>query len=78
MNCTVEKEILEKAKKCKHNFICQAVGGKPHCRISDTVNGSVFFTASRHPMGCAYQCSFGSAYMCTCPVRQEIYRKHRI
>jgi hypothetical protein len=78
MKLDVQDEILDQATQCKHNCICQGVGGKPHCRISDTVNGSVFFTPTRHPMGCPYQCSFGSTFMCTCPVRQEIYKQYRI
>jgi hypothetical protein len=78
MKLDVDKKILALATKCQHHHICQAVGGKPHCAISETVNGSVFFTPCRHPVGCPYQCSFGSSFMCTCPVRQEIYKNHRI
>lgn len=66
------------ADQCKNNGICQSEGGQPYCRISETIGEKVYFTETRHPMGCPYQHSFGSAFMCTCPVRQEIYRKHKI
>ena len=75
MKIEVKDETLEKATECKHHYICMAVGGKPHCKISESVGESVFFTESCHPLGCPYQCSFGSSFLCTCPVRQEIFKK---
>ena len=78
MKLDVKKEILDAASQCDHNYICQSVGGKPYCKISDTVNAMVFFTEGKHQLGCNYQHPFGSSFMCTCPVRQEIYLKHKI
>ena len=77
MKYTIDKAILKKADKCPHNFTCQSNGGKPQCTISESVGGTVLFTTSRPPAGCRYQCSFGSAFICSCPVRREIFRKHR-
>ncbi|VGO16829.1 hypothetical protein PDESU_05421 [Pontiella desulfatans] len=78
MEANVPLDTLNKATKCKHNCVCQTEGGKPYCQISETVNGTVFFVNSRHPNGCSYQHAFGSVFMCTCPVRQEIYTKLHI
>ncbi|VGO22364.1 hypothetical protein [Pontiella sulfatireligans] len=78
MKLAVKTETLNAAGKCKHNHVCQTDGGLPHCAINETVNGKVFFTKDRETTGCPYQHSFGSAFMCMCPVRQEIYRKYKI
>ena len=77
MKYTIDNAILKKADKCPHNFICQSKGGKPHCTISESVGGTVLFTSGRPPLGCSYQSSFGSTFICSCPVRSEILRKHR-
>ncbi len=78
MKLNVNKDILKLATECARGQICQQGGGKPCCEISDTVNGTVFFTDKRHPMGCDYQCGFGSKHLCVCPVRQEIHKQHRL
>lgn len=57
--------------------MCLADGGKPHCTITETVGDKVFFVKERHPAGCPYQCSFGNAYMCLCPVHQDLHLKKR-
>ena len=78
MDYEIDEAIVKKADMCPHNQICLTAGGKPHCEIKETINDSVFFLKCRQPSSCAYQHSFGSAYMCSCPVRQEIYKKYRI
>lgn len=72
------KEIKKKNAFCAPNCVCQTEGGEPYCKITGTVNNSIFFTASRHPDGCSRQHGFGSSYICMCPVRQEIYRTKNI
>ncbi len=77
MGPSIDKNIQQKASKCPHGYICQQPGGKPCCKVTESINDSVFFTKSRNPLGCPYQHSFGSAHMCTCPVRIEMFRKNR-
>jgi hypothetical protein len=74
----IAPETVEKATKCPHNRVCLSVGGKPCCKIECTVNDIVFFTQEKTSTGCPYQASFGYSFMCTCPVRQEIFLKHRV
>lgn len=78
MKDNVDKELLKKADKCPHDFICQAADEKPRCTISETVNGKVHFLECRSSFICNYQRSFGSSFICACPVRQEIYKKQGI
>ncbi|WP_372807112.1 hypothetical protein [Pontiella sp.] len=78
MSTLISQKTLDAASNCKHNHICTTNEGKPFCTIESVVGNTVFFTGTRHTPGCVYQCSFGSAYMCTCPVRQELFVKHGI
>lgn len=78
MKYDVSRETLKKADRCPHHGICQTAGGKPHCEISESINSTVYFLTCTHPNGCSYQHSFGSSFMCSCPVRQEIYNKYHI
>ncbi len=75
MKTDIDKELLKKADKCPHNFICLTTGQKPRCAISEIVNDKVHFLECRPPFICNYQHSFGSSFICTCPVRKEIYKK---
>lgn len=78
----MEKEIITETKidtiEFGHNCVCQTEGGAPYCKITGTVNNSIFFTDTRHPDGCSRQHAFGSSFICMCPVRQEIYRTKNI
>ena len=63
---------------CQNGCACQSAGGKPLCTISEAVNGKILFTECKQTPGCSFQHSFGSTFMCLCPVRLEIYRKSGI
>ncbi|MDF7798158.1 hypothetical protein P4C99_01690 [Pontiellaceae bacterium B1224] len=63
------------AVECAHNRICQTEGGAPHCNITCRVAGTIYFTDTRFPEICPMQHTYGSTYICTCPIRQEIYIK---
>jgi hypothetical protein len=78
MKLTVDQKTLCAVKHCQSNCACQAEGGSPRCRLSEIVDNKVFFTEGRGPGNCKYKQAFGSAGMCLCPVRQEIYRKHKV
>lgn len=66
------------AVECARDCVCQTEGGAPCCKITEVVNDTIFFTESRHPDGCDRQYSFGSTFICTCPVRHDLYRMKKI
>ena len=78
MELDVKTKTQDAANLCKNNCRCQSDGGRPDCAIINTVNSKVFFTEGRPPCDCPYQHSYGSAFMCMCPVRQDIYLKHKV
>jgi hypothetical protein len=63
-----------KAANCDKERACL----KPDCTISDTVRGKILFTETRHPMGRSYQHAFGNTFICTCPVRKELFKNQNI
>ncbi len=78
MDVESRKHVAGGTVKCCHHYICQSAGGRPHCRIADSINDSVFFTKTRHPLGCRHQHPFGSTFICCCSIRHELYRRLKI
>jgi hypothetical protein len=77
MNKESTTKNRNEAFECAHNRICQTEGGTPHCNITCTVGGTIYFTDSRFPENCPMQHAYGSTFICTCPVRQEIFKKEK-
>ena len=46
------------------------------CVVKQNVNG-VLFVDYRHSIVCDCMLLFGVDYICTCPVRKEIYERYR-
>ncbi|MCF7817402.1 MAG: hypothetical protein K9M54_05925 [Kiritimatiellales bacterium] len=78
MKKNVNPATVENAVQCPHNHACLSKEGKPCCTIAETINNKVFFTHSKKPTACPCQMAFGNSFLCTCPVRHELYLKHRI
>lgn len=78
MKAEATKEVQAKAPECTKDCGCLKPGGEPNCTVSGTVDGTILFTQTRASGGCTYQHSFGSSFICTCPVRKELFEKHNI
>ena len=78
MEDKVTKIVQANAVDCKNNCSCLGPDGKPHCTVTETVSGSILFTQTRPPETCAHQHAFGSFFICTCPVRKELFRKYAL
>jgi hypothetical protein len=70
--------IVKKATQCGYHYVCVNAEQLPKCSIRKVVQRTLFFTQEKIPSCCFYQCPFGDAFMCTCPVRQELYLKYKI
>ncbi len=77
MHAKKPEEDNQRADKCVRGCRCQKGGAEACCKIKHSINDTVLFIASRCESYCPYQGTFGSAYTCLCPVRQELYRKNR-
>ncbi len=78
MEFNINPETAKQATKCLYNHACMQPGTPLRCTISEVVNNTVFFTKEKKPSACPYQSTFGNSFMCTCPLRQEFYLKHKV
>jgi hypothetical protein len=70
-------KIAAAATRCQHSLACLQ-GGASLCPVEKEVGDQSIFVTCLKEGRCPYQHRFGnSCYLCTCPVRQDIYRKYR-
>ncbi len=73
----ISKEILDRTK-CDNDFVCLSEKQCPRCKVQFTAGASyIMVEPNSASMGCSYAKPFGIAsFVCTCPTRNEIYRKY--
>jgi len=79
MQYDIRKEVLEQTTKCEFNFECLTCDIKKMCQVIATVGDSndvLYVHPGKNHGGCPYFTSFGKSYVCSCPVRMEIYREY--
>ena len=78
MDREVSQAVLEKTEKCPRGLACLKNGEKPRCKVERLINGAGAFLKSDGVDLCPYKMSFGSAYVCNCPTRYELYEKYGV
>lgn len=77
MKIVVSEKSLHDADNCQNNYSCLNGDRDSLCPVTRNINDKVhFINCLNH--SCMYQMAFGLAYICTCPVRKEIYNKYRM
>lgn len=75
----IDEDIKKSATQCEKNVACLSDNNYKLCEVTRTASNNVFFIECRAGVHCSYRKSFGfSAYLCSCPIRKEIYRKYKI
>lgn len=79
MDFIIPKHILDNATKCKRNRACLRTGNDQDCcPVAKDING-LLFVEFRGSLVCGgYDLPFGSANICTCPVRRERYIRYKV
>ncbi len=74
----VSSEVRDAADRCAKKFAC-LTGDANLCKVEHRVSDEVLFVACLQSGYCSYQRRFGfTGFLCTCPVRKEIYAKYRL
>lgn len=76
MKFEIEKPILELAVKCNKHQSCVADDSIDLCEVEYCLE-STHFVRCIDP-SCEYSVPFGDGYLCSCPVRKEIFRRYRV
>jgi hypothetical protein len=81
----VSEDARRRTTKCSSDFFCLKSNGNPKCSEEmplcsvdyyiDKTDLVVKFTSNTD---CPYKSSFGQRYICTCPVRHEIFERYHI
>jgi len=82
MNIKVDDNILIKTTKCRKNVSCLS-GETPICSVDLCIENKIHFikcviNESFSCKSCGYRVSFGYSNVCNCPVRKELYNRHKI
>jgi hypothetical protein len=69
----VSQDIIERATKCRRQFVCLSGDVESLCRVRHYVSGKVHFVECTEDSWCNSRFLFGDDWVCVCPVRKEIY-----
>jgi hypothetical protein len=71
-------DIKKSTTKCEINYACLSERNHEFCPIISTVGKKMLCLDCTSGRRCNYRVRYGvSAFLCTCPVRREIYRKYK-
>lgn len=78
----IAKHIVTSASKCRWDYACLTNSNLKNHKICDVESSSgynvLFIDHKQEKLNCKYRIRFGhSSYLCTCPVRREIYKKYK-
>ena len=73
----IDDEILKETTCCEKDFSCLKNGKLVLCTVEKCINDKVHFVHCLESKYCNYRFSFGTAFICSCPTRKEIYRVFR-
>lgn len=78
MQYIVSKDIINKADKCTRDFSCLYGDKDCICDFEDAVENKILFIKPIKNIMCDYRVSFGYSYICSCPVRKELYNSYNV
>ena len=76
----IDAETFMKTKRCCRNFECLLSEDMNCCLLERNIGEGTSFISKENKRGCesSNMLSFGSSFICNCPIRGELYRKHKI
>ena len=78
MKLKVEEYILQATNKCKNNFSCLDGNKECVCKIIHSNNNHTVQIEDKPVSACNYILSIGPKMYCLCPVRNDLYNRHKI
>jgi len=69
------KKISKKTTWCEKDFKCLSEKGCSDCKVTSSINGEIHFVKCKDEK-CSYKMSYADGWICTCPIRKELYNKH--
>jgi hypothetical protein len=83
MALQVSDDSRKRTKKCSSNFLCLSneknplcSKKRPLCPVEIALESMIFVKSKNND--CVYKEEYGAGYLCTCPVRFEIYNRYKM
>ena len=77
MEMKIPQEIIEQTTQCTKNISCLSDKTRDVCKVLHADGVNVLFI-EKNAKSCPYKIPFGSSYICSCPIRHELYTKYNI
>ena len=71
-------ESLKKTGKCRKNHSCLSGERNDLCKVELNVDNKIHFVKCVNNEPCAFRISFGYSYICSCPIRKELFDRYNI
>lgn len=79
MGITVSEGTLAQTTRCQNDFSCLSGMAPDVCQVERALGGKpVLFVKKNTSYFCPYTGRFGTAYVCSCPVRRELYQRYGV
>jgi len=72
----VDETVVNATTECTKNLRCLVSSRSELCQVKHCVQGKVHFIECERIEYCSYQMSFGTGFVCNCPVRKYIYNSY--
>jgi len=77
-NMKINDDFIKNANKCKKDHSCLSGDATSLCKIEFCIEDKVHFIKCIDENPCNYRIPFGYSYVCTCPVRKELYNRYKV
>ena len=77
-NYDVSPEILQKSGECPHSHRCLSAPETTVCKAEYLLADQNLFVKEKEGRKCDKFLAYGVAGICKCPVRVELYKRHRV
>jgi len=77
---TISDEVKARACDCPREHACLSSAGRACCPVTESVGNAIFVDVNHSGhAACPYRVSFGAKHrLCTCPMRHELFRRHKL
>ena len=73
----IPEEILQKTTNCEFDFNCLFGDKQCLCEIKASIVNDLLELKPKFDIHCKYRMPFGDTFFCTCPTRNEIYKRYK-
>jgi len=74
----IRDEVRKNSTLCKNKFVCISKEGAELCKVVSSMNDGKLFIFCAVNIKCVYKHEANGRYVCTCPVRNEIFAQYNI